>query len=91
METVVISAKINEKNKVEFYQTMESLKILVKNYCNELETEISPDNNLVIRIIFNSKDELGRNFYNNEFNILKGSVRSLCDNIRIKVNDISLQ
>jgi len=91
METVVISAKINEKNKVEFYQTMESLKILVKNYCNELETEISLDNNLVIRIIFNSKDELGRNFYNNEFNILKGSVRSLCDNIRIKVNDISLQ
>jgi hypothetical protein len=28
-----------------------------------------------------------RNFYNNEFNILKGSVKSLCENVIIKVNE----
>lgn len=28
-----------------------------------------------------------RNFYNNEFNILKGSIKSLCNDIKINVND----
>jgi hypothetical protein len=88
METVTISAKISEKKKVEFYQTMESLKMLVKNYCNELELDFSPDNNLTIKIDFNSMDELKSNFYNNEFNILKGSVRSLCDHVSVKINDV---
>lgn len=88
METVTINARINEKKKVEFYQTMESLKALVKNYCSDFELDVSPDNNLTIRIAFNSMDELKSNFHNNEFNILKGSLRSLCDNISIKTNDI---
>ena len=86
METVTISARISEKKKVEFYQTMESLKTLVKNYCSEFELDVSPDNNLTIRITFNSLDELKSNFHNNEFNILKGSLRSLCDDVQIQVN-----
>ncbi|MGE5859204.1 MAG: hypothetical protein ACM34J_01530 [Ignavibacteria bacterium] len=86
METVTITAAINEKKKVEFYQTMESLKALIKNYCNKIDTEIDQGNNLVIRITFNSKKEMEQNFSNVEFNILKGSVRSLCENVRININ-----
>jgi hypothetical protein len=89
METVTISARINEKKIVEFYQTMESLKTLVKNYCNEFELDVSLDNNLTIKIDFNSMDELKSNFNNNEFNILKGSVRSLCDHLSVKINDVN--
>ena len=88
METVTISARISEKKKVEFYQTMESLKMLVKNYCNEFELDVSPDNNLTIKIAFDNMDVLKSNFQNKEFNILKGSLRSLCDNISIKINDV---
>ncbi|MGE5797559.1 MAG: hypothetical protein ACM34O_09500 [Ignavibacteria bacterium] len=86
METVTITAAINEKKKVEFYQTMESLKILIKSYCNKIDAEIDQGNNLVIRITFNSKEEMEQNFSNAEFNILKGSVRSLCENVRININ-----
>lgn len=86
METVTITAAINEKKKVEFYQTMESLKILIKSYCNKIDAEIDQGNNLVIRITFNSKKEMEQNFSNAEFNILKGSVRSLCENVRININ-----
>lgn len=88
METVTISARISEKNKVEFYQTMESLKSLVKNYCSEFELDVSLENNLTIKIVFDNMDVLQRNFHNNEFNILKGSLRSLCDNISIKINEV---
>jgi len=90
METVIINATINEKKKTEFFQTIESLKSLVKNYCNELETIISEDNNLSIRITFSNHDEMENNFYNAEFNILKGSVMSLCKNVSIKINDVNL-
>jgi ribonuclease HII len=90
METVIINATINEKKKIEFFQTIESLKSLVKNYCNELETIISEDNNLSIRITFSDHDEMENNFYNAEFNILKGSVMSLCKNVNIKINDVNL-
>jgi len=90
METVIINATINEKKKTEFFQTIESLKSLVKNYCNELETIISEDNNLSIRITFSNHDEMENNFYNAEFNILKGSVMSLCKNVNIKINDVNV-
>jgi len=90
METVIINATINEKKKTEFFQTIESLKSLVKNYCNELETIISEDNNLSIRITFSDHDEMENNFYNAEFNILKGSVMSLCKNVNIKINDVNV-
>ncbi|HEX9252325.1 MAG TPA: hypothetical protein VF870_08790 [Ignavibacteriaceae bacterium] len=90
METVIINATINKNKKTEFFQTIESLKSLVKNYCNELETIISEDNNLSIRITFSDHDEMENNFYNAEFNILKGSVMSLCKNVNIKINDVNL-
>jgi hypothetical protein len=86
VEIVTINASFDKKRKVEFYQTMESLKTLVKNYCSEFELEVSPDNNLEIKITFNSIDEFKSNFNNNEFNILKGSIRSLCDDVKIQVN-----
>ena len=90
MDTITISARINEKKKAEFYQTMESLKSLVKKYCNEFETQVDLENNLVIRITFNSKEEMENNFSNKEFNILKGTLRSLCDNISYNINDVSV-
>ena len=90
MDTITISARINEKKKAEFYHTMESLKSLVNEYCNEIETEINPDNNLVIRITFNNKTDMEKIFSNNEFNILKGTIRSLCDNISYKFGDVSV-
>ena len=90
MEIVTINARINKKKKAEFFQTMESLKSLVIKYCNDFKTEINPDDKLVIRITFAGKDELEKNFHNAEFNILKGTVRSLCDNVSYKINDMSV-
>lgn len=90
MEIVTINAAIQEKRKIEFFQTIEPLKSLVKNYCQKLEIEFSPKNNLQIKIGFESKKEMEKNFNNNEFNILKGTVRSLCDNVSISVNDIKV-
>ena len=90
MEILTISARIIEKKIGEFYQTMESLKSLVKKYCNEFETQVDLENNLVIRITFNSKEEMENNFSNKEFNILKGTLRSLCDNISYNINDVSV-
>lgn len=86
MAIVIINGSIDKMKKNEFYQTMESLKTLVKNYCREFEMDVSPDNNLKIKITFNSNDEFESNFHNNEFNILKGSIRSLCDDVKIQVN-----
>jgi len=91
METVTISARINEKKKVEFYQTMEALKTLIKKYCNDLEVEVHPDNSLFLRITFANKEELEKNINIAEFNILKGTVRSLCENVSISFNDNSIQ
>jgi len=90
MNIVTINARINEKKKSEFFHTMESLDKLVKKYCNEFDINIDPENKLEIRITFNSKDEMDKNFYNTEFNILKGSVRSLCENVKISVNKIKV-
>lgn len=87
METVTISASINAKKKAEFFQTMESLTGLVENQCSDLDIRVKDDNNLIIKITFDGKDQMEKNFYNNEFNILKGSVKSLCENVVIKVNE----
>jgi hypothetical protein len=87
METVTINASINEHKKVEFFHTMESLKSLVKNYCNSMEAIINDDGSLIVMINFNNEKELKNNFDNDEFKILKGTVRSLCHNITIKIND----
>ena len=87
METVTISANINEKKKAEFFQTMESLTGLVENKCIDLDIRVKDDNSLIIKIIFDGKDQMEKNFYTGEFNILKGTVKSLCEDVRIKVND----
>ena len=91
METAIITAKIRDRNKIEFYQVMESLQNIIKDYCKELEIDISPEYNLMIKITFEGKKELKNNFYNNEFSLLKGTVKSLCDNVGIKVSDVSLK
>ena len=87
METVTICASINEKKKAEFFQTMESLTGLVESQCNDLDIRVKDDNSVIIKIIFDGKDQLERNFYNNEFNILKGTLKSLCEDVKINVHD----
>jgi hypothetical protein len=87
METVTIRASINEKKKAEFFQTMESLTGLVESKCNDLDIRVKDDNTLIIKITFDGKDQMEKNFYTGEFNILKGTVKSLCEDVRIKIND----
>jgi len=88
MESVLITANIDVNKRSEFYQVMESLKNLVKGYCNDFETIISDKNRIYIQIIFDKKEDLENNFNNKEFNMLKGTVRSLCKNIFIKINGV---
>ena len=90
METVTISANINEKKKAEFFQTMESLTGLVESKCNDLDIRVKDDNTLIIKITFDGKDQMEKNFYTTEFNILKGTVKSLCENVRIKIADTAI-
>jgi len=87
METVTICASINAKKKAEFFQTMESLTGLVESQCNDLDIRVKDDNSVIIKIIFDGKDQMERNFYNNEFNILKGTLKSLCEDVKINVHD----
>jgi hypothetical protein len=87
MEKVTISAHISDKKRAEFFHTMESLKTIIEKSCKDLEVKISDNNRLVIQIVFEDREELESKFYNNEFNILKGSVRSVCDDVSIKVDD----
>jgi hypothetical protein len=87
METVIINSKIKKNNKTELYQTLESLQPSIRSHCKELELKINPDNSLFMKIIFDSYESFENNFYNNEFNILKGTIKSLCEDVIIKVND----
>lgn len=87
METVIINSKIKKNNKTELYQTLESLQPSIRSHCKELELKINPDNSLFMKIIFDSYQSFEINFYNNEFNILKGTLKSLCEDVIIKVND----
>ena len=90
METITISANINEKKKAEFFQTMESLTGLVENQCNDLDIRVKDDNTLIIKITFDGKDQMEKNFYTGEFNILKGTIKSLCEDVRIKITDTAV-
>lgn len=87
METVTIKSRIKKNNKTELYQTLESLKPSIKSHCKELELKISQDDSLNLQITFDDKESLQNNFYNAEFNILKGTIKSLCDDVVIKIND----
>lgn len=90
METVIISARFKKKKKTEFYQTIESLKPSIKNYCKDFEMKMLKGNNFEIRVTFTAMGQFENNFYNPEFVILKGSILSLCHNVSIKLNDINL-
>ncbi|MBK8550493.1 MAG: hypothetical protein IPL53_05290 [Ignavibacteria bacterium] len=90
METVIISAAIDYNKRSELFQVMEPLKSLVKNYCKEFEIKVSEDNSLLMRITFDKKKDLEENFNNKEFNILRGSVKSLCNNVNIKINGVKV-
>ena len=86
MQAITIYAILNNNKKSEFFQVMESLKTLVSNYCQDLDVKVNQDNSLIIRILFNNKKDLEMNFGNKEFNILKGSIRSLCNNVEMEIS-----
>ncbi len=86
MQAITIYAVLNNNKKSEFFQVMESLKTLVSNYCQDLDVKVNQDNSLIIRILFNNKKDLEMNFDNKEFNILKGSIRSLCNNVEMEIS-----
>jgi len=87
MQTVIINSKIKKNNKTELYQTLESLQPSIKTHCKEFELKINQDNSLSMKITFDSQEGFENNFYNNEFNILKGTLKSLCEDVIIKVNN----
>ena len=87
MQTVIINSKIKKNNKTELYQTLESLQPSIKTHCKDLDIKIKPDNSLFMEITFDSQESFENNFYNNEFNILKGTLKSLCEDVIIKVNN----
>jgi hypothetical protein len=88
MESVTINAKISEKKKSEFFHTTESLKPFLEKFCDKIEIKIDSKNKLEILIEFESKHQLENYYSRDEFNILKGSVKSLCDDVEIKIDDI---
>jgi len=90
METVTISGSINQNKETEFFQAMESLKVLVKGYCNDFEIIKKEDDYMIIKIIFSRKKDLENNFNNKEFNILKGTINSLCDNVVIDISGVNV-
>ena len=90
METATITARIRTNKSTEFHQVMESLQLVIKDYCKQFEMVVNPEYNVMIKIIFEGKDELENNFYNNEFNLLKGTIKSLCANVVIKINDLAV-
>jgi hypothetical protein len=87
MESVTIIGRIGKTKKAEFFQAMEPLKKLVKDYCKDFKVEVEEDNNLNILITFKNKGDVKEYFNNKEFNILKGSIKSLCNNVNIKLNE----
>jgi|WetSurMetagenome_2_1015567.scaffolds.fasta_scaffold216137_2 hypothetical protein len=88
MESVIINAKISGKKKAEFFHTTESLKPILNKFCDKLEIKIDSKNKLEIFIGFEGKHQLENYYSRNEFNILKGSVMSLCDDVEIKIGKV---
>jgi hypothetical protein len=90
MDTVLIKAKINNRKQTEFFQTMESIKDLLKNKCSGFELERKNSNHINIRILFDDTSKLERNINSTEFNILKGALISLCTDVEIIQNEKQL-
>jgi len=84
MNTVIISATINEKKRAEFFQTTESLQSLINKYCSDLKISVDSRNNVAISISFEGNKQLENYYSKDEFKIFKGTLRSLCDNVEIK-------
>ena len=87
MSTVLISAKIKQRKQTEFFQTIESIKGLMKNKCSDFEMECKNNKNVRIKISFDDTIEQEENFSGAEFDILKGALLSLCDDVEIHQNN----
>ncbi len=87
MESVIINARIDNRKKAEFFHTTESLKPMLNKFCEMLDINIDPKNNVEIHIDFKDKEQLENYHSRNEFSILKGSVMSLCDDVKIKISN----
>jgi hypothetical protein len=90
MNTVLIKAKIKNRNQIEFFQTMESIKDLFKNKCSGFELEKKNSKHINIRISFDGTNKLERTINGAEFNILKGALISLCTDVEIIQNEKQL-
>ena len=49
--------------------------------------DLNPDDTLNMQITFDNQESLQNNFYNTEFKILKGTLKSLCDDVVMKINN----
>ena len=87
METVTIVGRIKNKKEVEFFHTTESLKPSLKKFCDKLEIKIDSKNRVEIFMEFEGKQQLENYYSRNEFDILQGTVKSLCDDIEIKIGN----
>ena len=88
MDTVLIKAKIKNSKQTEFFQTMESIKELLKNKCCGFKMNTKNNKNVSIRISFDDTNKLEKNINGAEFNILKGALISLCTDVEIIQNEI---
>ena len=88
MDTVLIKAKIKNSKQTEFFQTMESIKELLKNKCCGFKMNTKNNKNVSIRISFDDTNKLEKNINGAEFNILKGALTSLCTDVEIIQNEI---
>lgn len=86
MAVVLINAKIKQRKQTEFFQTIESIKNLLKNKCNDFTMECKNNKNVRIKISFDDIVEQEENFSGAEFDILKGALFSLCHDIEINQN-----
>ena len=83
MSIVLINAKIKQRKQTEFFQTIESIKGLLKKRCSDFEMECKNNKNVRIKISFDNTIEREENFNGAEFDILKGTLRCLCDDVEI--------
>ena len=87
MSIVIIKAKIKQRKQTEFFQTIESIKGLLKKRCCDFEMECKNNKNVRIKISFDDTNEQEENFSGAEFDILKGALLSLCNYIEIVQNE----
>ena len=87
MDNVLLRAKIKNRKQTEFFQTMESMKDLLKNKCSGFELESKNSKHINIKILFDDTSKLEENIISTEFNILKGALMSLCTDVEIIRNE----